>query len=316
MYKMMKTCPLCIGVWIVTLCFSTAFAGVFVEIEEKDYRPKPSSNPMLQDYMKNHPGGSQDPGSSTPQEPSKGKVTFLVQGQDLVMNSTREGVKDSHTVIFHGLKREAVVVDHRSQSYYVLNSETLKAMAAQVNAVAGQFNMEEMLKNVPVDKRPMVKAMMEKNMPKPATTSEVPVEIKKTKETKVIDGLPTTRYEVRRAKKKTQDAWIADWDKIEGGKEVADVFVKMSDFLNEMKSSFATGKKNQAMGSDGSDVFLAHLKELKGFPVLAKQYDDDGALERESILLSTKQQEAQSTDFQPPKHYRQRSMVNPKGAGS
>jgi len=68
------------------------------------------------------------------------------------------------------------------------------------------------------------------------------------------------------------------------------------------QSISATGGKSGAPGGTGDDVFQ-HIKDLNGFPVLTREFGDDGSLTGESVLRSAKRQSLYAAVFAPPSGY-------------
>ena len=119
-----------------TLILSPLFAGVVYEIEVKDHEQSPPKNESIQ---------------------------AAVEGRHLKMGiaSGEQGLE--REMIYSADRREMVVVDHKQQSYSIMDTKTVAEIGRQLNDAMSQ--MQEALKNVPEDKRAMVEAMMKQRMP-------------------------------------------------------------------------------------------------------------------------------------------------------
>lgn len=105
------------------LCALTApplLAGVVFEVETKDH-------------------GASPPRVETHQMSAEGRL--------LKMEVDSGGRGSKGEVIFRGDRREMVIVDHDEKSFFVMDEEGVREMAAQIGAAMSQI--EEALKNVP-----------------------------------------------------------------------------------------------------------------------------------------------------------------------
>ena len=117
--------------------FSTASAGVVYEIKSVLY-------------------GSGEPVEET--------INASVDGDNLkmVMGGTADGNADE--MIFRGGVPEMIMVDHKEKRYYVMDESTIREMGNQMSDIERQ--MQEALKDVPPEQRPMIEQMMKSRMPK------------------------------------------------------------------------------------------------------------------------------------------------------
>ena len=56
------------------------------------------------------------------------------------------------------------------------------------------------------------------------------------------------------------------------------------------------------------DMVFEHMKELGGFPVVTREFADDGSLQQETALRSAKRQTIDPDTFEPPSGYKQQEM--------
>jgi len=255
---------------------------------------------------------------------------ILAQGHMLkmtVMPAKDDKMGKRATVIFNGERREMMMIDEDSKTYFVLDEKTMSSMAGKMMEAQGQTDaameqMKEALANVPEEQRAMVEKMMKeraggkdggmamgKGMGMPgAMPQAVPEELMKTGEKKTLNGYATTKYEVYQEKQKTREMWVTGWDKIEGGKEVAALFGEMADFYKDMMDSFAkqSGMSGMAAAQMNDEMF-DHLKEMDGVPVVTREFAGGKAVS-ESTLRSSKRENLDAATFQPPKGYTLRTM--------
>jgi hypothetical protein len=145
-------------------------------------------------------------------------------------------------------------------------------------------------------------------MPTASMPTERPEsELKETGEQGNKNGYPCVKYEVFREGRKIQELWVTDWDNIEGGSEVVDAFEDMAEFFSEMMNALPNmGGEDDGPAMD--DMVFEHLKELGGFPVVTREFADDGSLQEETALRSAKRQTIDPDTFNPPSGYKQQEM--------
>lgn len=286
-----KSLRICLSLPILALAaHSTAFAGVVFEVETTE-----------------HDNGTETTMSSAIKaEGSNLKMAIASPG-----NNRKDG--ESGEMIFRGASGEMVGIDHDKKSYFLMNSETLKAMAARLGQMQNSFGMTpEMMKNLPPAARKKLEEMQASGVTIPGMSpppgAEPPAkpqpEFRKTSERAEMAGYPCVKYEKYVDGEMTQELWVTDWDNIEGADDLAEAFESMAGFFAEMKEAFG-GRGGPGMG-DEDNPFLA-LKTLDGFPVVTREFDD-GELERESILRSANKVTLDPDEFEPPAGYKRQSM--------
>ena len=236
--------------------------------------------------------------------PKSESIQAAVEGRHLKMGIASGGKGEKGEMIFRGDRREMVVVDHKKKTYTVFDEATAKQIAGQVSQAEAM--MAEALKNVPEDKRAMVEQMMKQKMPhgQTAPPQRSKSELKKTGEKATHNGYPCVKYEVLRDGRKIRELWVTDWSNVEGGAEVVDVFEDMADFFQEMLDSLPSF----AGSRDMADPAFEHMKEIGGFPVVTKEFADDGSLEGETTLRSARRQTLDPDAFEPPSGYKRQEM--------
>jgi hypothetical protein len=237
------------------------------------------------------------------QSPQKTEnMETAVEGRLLKIGVPAGGQAGDGEMIYRGDQREMIFIDHDKKSYYVIDEETMKALAAQINEAMSM--MEQALANVPEGQRAMVEEMMKKKMPQPQNVERPKTELRNTGERAEHNGYPCVKYEVLRDGRTIRELWVTDWKNIEGGADVAELFVDMSQFFKEMLDSLP-----KIAGEGGADQAFEYMKEIGGFPVVSREFDNDGTLESESSLQSARSQTLDPDTFEPPAGYKRQDML-------
>jgi hypothetical protein len=232
--------------------------------------------------------------------PTSENIQASVEGRHLKMG-VAGGQGRQGDMIFRGEKREMVVVDHDEKSFFVMDPDALRAIAGQLGGAMAQ--MQEALKNVPEGQRAAVEKMMKERMPQ-AAPKRPASELRKTSERSSQNGYPCVKYEVYRGGRKIREMWVTDWSNVEGGAEASDVFEDMADFFHEMMEALP----NFGGGGGADDNVFEHLRDLNGFPVVTREFAEDGSLEGESSLRSASRRSIAPSEFEPPAGYKRQQM--------
>ena len=264
----------------ILLVGRSGFAGVVFEVETKIHQPSPE---VMTHQMS-------------------------VEGRDLRMELTSGEEGPSNTMIYHGDRREMVVIDHDRKSYFVIDQQALRSMAERQKQAMSQ--MQQMLKNVPENQRAMIEKMMKQRMGQiPAQQPELPEsEIRETGRRAVKASYPCQEYEIWQAGRKIRELWVTDWRNIKGGHEAKPALEEMAGFFNDMRQSFANASGMPGAGAarrGGS--FMNFMQQTDGFPVVTLGFKD-GVLTEETVLRSSKRQTLAPAAFEPPSGYTSRQM--------
>ena len=265
---------------LTTFLATPLLAGVVYEIEVKDHEQSP---------------------------PKSESIQAAVEGRHLKMGIASGGEGAQGDMIFRGDRREMVYVDHEHKTYTVIDETAIGQVAGHLSQA--ERMMQEALKNVPADKRAMVEQMMKQKLPQAQAAPERPKsELKKTSERADKNGYPCVKYEVLRDGRKIRELWVTDWSNVEGGSEVVGAFEDMADFFSDLMDSMP----NFGDKGPGGDPAFEHMREIGGFPVVTREFDDyDGSLEGESTLRSARRQTLDPDAFEPPAGYKRQEMFAP-----
>ena len=237
--------------------------------------------------------------------PAIGTTKMLADGVLLRVEIHSVSSSEDGLIIYRGDRNEMIVADNEHLEYYVIDEQTMNQMAAQIGDAMKQ--VEEMMKTLPPDQRAMAEQMMKQQMPGLQPAPEAPSTLQKTGKSDTINGHDCEYYEVLREGRKTREMCVAEWSDIDGGAEAVDAMIGMGKFFESMHDAFAEAAGTDFMGKQ-QEVF-AHMRQLGGYPVYAKDYDDSGALEGESMLKSSSSEAIDAAMFEPPEGYRRVEMM-------
>ncbi len=245
--------------------------------------------------------------------------TMSVEGKNLKMEilpgqgGSAGGVKDE--AIFRGDRRQMVAVDHRDQTYMVIDGEAVKNLGGQVQGQMQQAmkELEKQLEGLDPKQREMMEKMLKGKMGQMGGAAGAPPqapasEFRNTGERATRQGYPCVRYDVLRGGEKFQELWVTDWSNVKGGEEVAGAFREMASFYGELMDSF-----KDMMGPGAGNFFPADrnpveaFTQIDGFPVVTRDFEG-GELESETVLESVTERDLDPDAFEPPKGYRLRTM--------
>jgi len=254
-----------------------AFAGAVLETETTEYHVDP---------------------------PAVGTTDMLAEGVLLRIEIDSVSSDEDGLVIYRGDRKEMIAADTERLEYYVIDEQAMNQMAGQFSDAMKE--MQEQLKSMPPEQRAMAEQMMKQRMPGLRPAQESPSTLRKTGESDTINGYDCEFYEVLKQGRKTRDMCVAKWSDIEGGREAADAMIGLGQFFESMREAFSKAAGSDFMGEQ-REIF-AHMRELGGYPVYSRDYDDAGTLERESSLKSSRSETIDAAQFEPPEGYRRREM--------
>ena len=235
--------------------------------------------------------------------PLSGTVKLSTQGSMTRLDIDSTG--GDAGLIFDAGKGELIVLDHADMKFYVMTREQMDAMAVQVSDAMRQ--MEEALAAMPPEQRAIAEQMMKGRMPQQAPTEAGPAStISKTGSSGSVAGLDCDNYEVSEAGRKIRDMCVAPWDEIDGGRESTDAMMAIADFFSGIRDAVTAAGGMTAL--DHQQEMFAHMKDLNGFPVSSKSFDDAGALTSESRLISSESVDLVPGDFAPPAGFKEQEM--------
>lgn len=231
--------------------------------------------------------------------------TFSVQDNLVKVVGADAGEKFNGEMIFRGDRREMLVINHDEMSYLVMDEATIKELAATMNEAMAA--MEQALASVPEGQREKFRQMMQSKMPD-AGAERAPSELRNTGDTDTIRGYPCVRYEILRGGVRTRELWVTDWANVEGGDQVAAGFQEMADFFKQMLDSMSAMSNLGSFGEGFADSSFEHLREMNGFPVVSREYDENGVFEGMAALKSATVTSLDPESFEPPANYKRQDL--------
>ncbi len=228
-------------------------------------------------------------------------ISILVDGVKMKLS----GMEKSNEMIFDGGSKAMVVLDHERKSYFQIDEKSVAEISAKLDAAMAE--MEAQLANMPPAQRAMMENMMKGKMPqggqeRPEST------IVRTGKFDTISGYKAERVDVQSSDGKSQELWVAPWSALGGSEEVVDAFSGMSSLFNEMLGAFSQGPMAGMFSQRMQSGWMDKLKELDGFPVASKTFDQAGKLVSETMLSNIEEREIPASEFNVPKGYKQQKM--------
>ncbi|MFQ5691129.1 MAG: DUF4412 domain-containing protein [Gemmatimonadota bacterium] len=244
----------------------------------------------------------------TQSPPGVARAEVVIEDLDVKMEMAPGGGRPRETMIYHGDRHEMVMIDHQKKSYSMLDEATLQAMAAKMGQAMSR--MEAAMANLPKAQREAMKKMMAKGGMGAAMgagkTSAGQTELRETGETKTMAGYPCVKYEVVSNGRVTRELWVTKFDHIEGGREAAAAMEAMADFFKQMMESFKS--MSRGLGSRMDNAMLEYMQDVKGYPVVTREFAEDGSLETETVLKSARRESLSPDQFEPPAGYERQRM--------
>lgn len=229
--------------------------------------------------------------------------TSHLRAQDGLLAIAVEGAEQDGEMIFRTDRQEMVAIDHSQKTYLVFDQAMLDELTAKMKAVRAQ--MEQSMANLPEAARQRMMEMQRSGqipgMPS-FDAPPAPPEIRRSDDTEELYGYTCRKIEMVRDGRVVREFWVTDWDNVTGGGELETVFKAMAEFASNMAESMGS------MGTQMVDDGLASLKSIDGFPVVTREFDEQGQLRSESVLKSAEEQMLDPASFDPPSDYRQQSM--------
>jgi hypothetical protein len=235
--------------------------------------------------------------------PVVGTVEISTQDGVSRMEVTSVSSEESGGMIFREKSKEFIAIDHEGKEYYVIDEAAMERIGNQLTSAMQQ--MQDALADMPPEQRAMAEQMMKQHLPA-AAEAPAPMTVKKTGGSDTINGFGCQYYEVEQQGAKIRELCVTDWSDIDGGREAADSMLAMAGFFEKMAEQFSSGSGLDVMGQQ-RDLFQ-HMRELGGYPVLTREFDDSGRVESESRLKSAKSSDIDPAFFNPPQDYQKKDL--------
>jgi len=265
----------------LTLFTGSVFGGVVFEVETTDYKQSP---PVAENKQ------------------------IRVQSQALTVPTPKTGRQGGGVMIFRGDRGpngEMIVVDHDRKGYFVMDDAAFVEMA---NRLAGTISeIREGFKGLPEDDRRALEEMLKERGVSSSgngTVGPKPViEITATGQSSVVNHYPCAKYEIFRDGVKIRELCTTEWSNIDGGSEASGVFTRMGQFSKGLMEVFS-----DVPGADEEPNPYAEMNFAEGFPVHTMSLDEEGKIQEEWQLKSTRREAIDPAEFEPPAGYKSMDM--------
>ncbi len=190
-------------------------------------------------------------------------------------------------------------VDHPNKRVSVIDKQTMEQVGTQMKQMQAQ--MQERMAQMPPEQRAQVEKMMAQhggmgamggNAPPPP-----PRAFKQTSRTEQVAGKPCTIWEVSENGAKVEEMCVAPMNTVNGGSEVLAALKDLGKMFEGV---------SQQMGGAGRDRMTQSWRELdqvKGFPVLTRDFEN-GKAKREQRLVTSRSESVPAASFDPPGDYK------------
>lgn len=219
------------------------------------------------------------------------KMIVLDNNLKMEVMSTESAKKDF--MVFDGKKM--CTIDNKNSECSCMTKEDFEKLATELNKQFAQFDIEEMLKDVPEAQREFVRKQMEKTMPKKPAPSVVSEPDLKKIGNENYNNFPSRKYLLKSDGEETY-LWVTDWSNITGGKEISDAFINLGSFFDEMIEAMSQlpGASNREENS-----FLRVMDDVNGVIHSSKAYEN-GKVKRESRLKKSYKRDVSMAEFDSP----------------
>lgn len=233
------------------------------------------------------------------EQPIVGTVQISTSGDNTRLEINSVSSAEAGGMIFHGARDEMIILDHAQGSYMIIDQARMNAMASQVSQAMTQ--MQEALAAMPPEQRALAEQMMQRQFPA-AAPKQSPDIINALGSHGEVAGIECRNYEVMRDGRKVRELCMSDWDDIAGGQETAEALKDVAGFFESMRQAFSGAGAMDAF--DRQQELFGHMNELDGYPILYRDFSASGALERQVILTSARQEDVSPRFFKPPQGYK------------
>jgi hypothetical protein len=197
------------------------------------------------------------------------------------------------SLIFQADSEEMYMVDHDEREYMRIDKATIQGLSVKLDEAMRQ--MEEQLKNMPEAQRKIMEDMLKQNMPQSGGQFEVSVN------SLGPDG-DLEKYEVMIGGEKRTEVWVAPAGQRGVEPEHLEVFRKMTEFYEELMSSFANSPLMQSAAANPFPGFI----QMNGFPVKVYDLEED----RTTYVSEAVDEDFPAGFFGPPEGYQERKPMD------
>jgi hypothetical protein len=206
---------------------------------------------------------------------------------------------DGGMMIYRAADEVMYAVETSSESYYVMDKESMTAMASQIGAMTEQ--MKAALEQLPEDQREMAAKYMAESMGSAGAAAAPTVKVEDTGKTERIDGKACKRYDVQVGGEKENEIWVTDFKNVGMNAGDFQVFRDFAGFMGDLMASVPQ------FGDATGDNAFSSMAEIDGFPVLIREFDGE-TVETENKLRSVEEVTVDEAEYMPPEGFTEKKM--------
>ena len=250
---------------------SNAMAGAVIEVKTTEYHTDP---PIL------------------------GAVKMTTRGESSRLEVLSVSSSEAGALIFNGELGEMIAVDYENRQFVRMNQAQVNALAAQVENALKE--MEATLAAMPPEQQAFERQMMESQAPSSSPKAGTG-EMVSAGKSDVFAGHECQWYDLIDEGQKIRDVCITAWEDFPEGEQVATALHSLSDFFEQMREAFSAAGGMAAM--DRQQDMFKHMKELGGYPIRSRDYDEEGKVVLDSELVSAGPVDVQDAAFAAPEGF-------------
>jgi len=237
-------------------------------------------------------------------EPILGTVQMSTAGSNTRLEIISVSSDEAGGLIFHGGRKEMIILDHLQGHFITMNQEQINDMAAEVDSALSQ--MRDSLEDMSPEERALAEQTMEQQYRTTEAAEAPPPVVRNLGSHGEVAGVPCRNFEILANGRKVRELCVSRWQDLEGGQETAAALRGVVEFFESMRQAFA--------GSDAMEVFdrqqelFGLMGDLDGYPVLYRDFTPGGRMIRETRLTAARQRDIGADFFNPPPGYQREEL--------
>jgi hypothetical protein len=231
-----------------------------------------------------------------------------IEGHHMRTDTQGKNGKLATTMIFLGETDEMLMIDHKEETYLVMDRESIEALGKQMSEVMQK--MEAALAQVPAGQREMMeKMMMKKLAADPNYKEPSPPNVRSLGESGSVNGIACEWKAVTRDDVLEQKACVCDQSEIAGGEEMVAIAHEMRNFATGLTKLANSASSIKMFGGETmSEIGMKMTADLGGFSLISEDFDGEGKLMRRSTFQSADDVSVPAEEFTPPSGYKRQTL--------
>lgn len=235
-------------------------------------------------------------------EGGTGNVSLLVEGDKIRVTSEDDRSSD---MIFDASRSTMILLEHDRKRFIELDKETIAELASQIEDAMAE--MEKQLAALPPAQRKMMENMMKGKM-KGMSDALPELSFKRTGESDTKSGYKVEKVLLLKDEVETSELWVADWDDIEGSKELMNSLQAMAGMFNDMMKAFSKGPMAGMISGNTTSNWFGQIEDIGGMPIVSVELDSNGKPESQTTLTKVEERKIEASAFEVPKGYKKQKM--------